>query len=116
MYLINGQLTAELTLDAALERLKLQLPALLQAPPRNEEVLDCAEAFVHWLHSADPNPLLDEEQRQALIAFCARQPLSLKPERELGDDPRSLRRIDYCDGPFESWDSARCWKACWRVM
>ena len=103
MYLINGQLTAELTLDAALERLKLQLPALLQAPPRNEEVLDCAEAFVHWLHSADPNPLLDEEQRQALIAFCARQPLSLKLERELGDDPRSLRRIDYCDGPFESW-------------
>lgn len=103
MYLINGQLTAELTLDAALERLKLQLPALLQAPPRNEEVLDCAEAFVHWLHSADPNPLLDEEQRQALIAFCARQPLSLKLERELGDDPRSLRRIDYCNGPFESW-------------
>ena len=40
MYLINGQLNAELTLDTALERLQAQLPALLDCPPRNEEVLD----------------------------------------------------------------------------
>ncbi|CAH0187702.1 acyl-CoA reductase [Pseudomonas brassicacearum] len=103
MYLINGQLNAELALDAALEHLQAQLPALLDQPPRSEEVFDCAEAFVQRLRTSDPVPMLDEEQRQALIAFCDRTHLSLKLERELGLTPRSLRRIDYCDGPFESW-------------
>ncbi|ALQ03854.1 MULTISPECIES: acyl-CoA reductase [Pseudomonas] len=103
MYLINGQLSAELTLDAALERLQAQLPALLDCPPRIEEVLDCADAFVQMLQMSDQNPMLDEEQRQALIAFCGRTHLGLKLERELGSAPRSLRRIDYGDGPFESW-------------
>ncbi|WP_431480987.1 acyl-CoA reductase [Pseudomonas thivervalensis] len=103
MYLINGQLSVELTLNAALERLQAQLPALLQAPPRSEEVLDCAQAFVHWLRTAAPDSLLDQDQRQALVAFCERQRLEFKLERELGTDARSLRRIDYGDGAFESW-------------
>ena len=103
MYLINGRLTAELTFDAALERLQAQLPALLEAPPRSEEVLGCAAAFVQWLPTAAAGPLLDEDQRQALVAFCGRPALELKLERELGADSRSLRRIDYSDGPFESW-------------
>ncbi|WP_434611234.1 long-chain-fatty-acyl-CoA reductase [Pseudomonas sp. D2-30] len=103
MYLINGQLNAGLPLDAALERLQAQLPVLLETPPRSEEVIDCAEAFAQWLRAADRSPLLDEDQRQALIAFCARKSLSFKLERELGVDARSLRRIDYCGGPFESW-------------
>lgn len=103
MYLINGQLNVELTLDAALERLQAQLPVLLQSPPRSEEVLDCAEAFVHWLRTAASDSLLAEDQRQALAAFCQRQQLELKLERELGTDARSLRRIDYGDGAFESW-------------
>ncbi len=103
MYLINGQLNAELALDAVLERLQAQLPALLNHPPRSEEVFDCAEAFVQMLRTSDPVPMLDEEQRQALMAFCDRKHLGLKLERELGLTPRSLRRIDYCDGPFESW-------------
>ncbi|KAB7487843.1 hypothetical protein F7Q97_30065, partial [Klebsiella michiganensis] len=77
MYLINGQLSAELTLDAALERLQAQLPALLDCPPRIEEVLDCADAFVQMLQMSDQNPMLDEEQRQALIAFCGRTHLGL---------------------------------------
>ena len=103
MYLINGRLTAELTFDAALERLQAQLPALLEAPPRSEEVLGCAAAFVQWLPTAAAGPLLDEDQRQALVAFCGRPALELKLERELGADSRSLRRIDYSDGSFESW-------------
>ncbi|WP_434563358.1 long-chain-fatty-acyl-CoA reductase [Pseudomonas sp. Z5-35] len=103
MYLVNGQLNAELPLEAILEQLQAQLPVLLDSPPRSEEVLDCAEAFVRTLQSSDQSPMLDEEQRQALIAFCDRKHLRLKLERELGLTPRSLRRIDYCDGPFESW-------------
>ncbi|MBC3372549.1 long-chain-fatty-acyl-CoA reductase [Pseudomonas sp. SWRI92] len=103
MYLINGQLSADLTLETALECLQAQLPALLDVPPRSEEVLDCAEAFVARLRTPGQQLMLDEGQRQALITFCDRKHLSLKLERELGASPRSLRRIDYGDGPFESW-------------
>ena len=102
MYLINGQLHASLTLDQALERLQAQLPALLASAPLSDSVLDCAEAFAQALR-AGRQAFLDEDQRQALIAFCGREQLSLKLARELGPDPRSLRRIDYSDGPFESW-------------
>lgn len=102
MYLINGQLHESLTLDQTLGRLQAQLPALLASAPSNDNVLDCAEAFAQWLR-AGREAFLDEEQRQALIAFCGREHLSLKLARELGPDPRSLRRIDYSDGPFESW-------------
>ncbi|UZE26326.1 long-chain-fatty-acyl-CoA reductase [Pseudomonas sp. B21-056] len=103
MYLINGQLLGSLTLDQALERLQAQLPALLAASPSSDNVLDCAEAFAQTLRAAGRDSFLDEDQRQALIAFCGREQLSVKLARELGPDPRSLRRIDYSDGPFESW-------------
>src|SRR5690349_15303276 len=102
MYLINGQLHGSLTLDQALDRLQAQLPALLASAPTNDSVLDCAEAFTQGLR-AGREAFIDEDQRQALIAFCGREHLSLKLARELGPDPRSLRRIDYSDGPFESW-------------
>ena len=103
MYLINGQLHENLFLDQVLERLQAQLPALLAAPPSIDSVLDCAEAFTQALRSAGQDCFLEEDQRQALVAFCARDHLSLKLARELGADPRSIRRIDYSDGPFESW-------------
>lgn len=102
MYLINGQLHEDLTLDQVLERLQPQLPTLLASAPHSDSVLDCAEAFAQKLREGQ-DTFLDEDQRQALIAFCERKHLSLKLARELGPDPRSLRRIDYCDGPFESW-------------
>ncbi|ROM73090.1 long-chain-fatty-acyl-CoA reductase [Pseudomonas brassicacearum] len=103
MYLINGLLHANLTFDQALDRLQAQLPALLASAPSSDRVLDCAEAFAQKLRCQGQVPILDEDQCQALIAFCERKHLSLKLERELGPDPRSLRRIDYRDGPFESW-------------
>ncbi|SEO32602.1 acyl-CoA reductase [Pseudomonas sp. NFACC39-1] len=103
MYLINGQLHADLPLDAALERLQTQLPGLLDVPPPSDSVLECAQAFAQMLRAPEQTPFLDDGQRQALIAFCERKHLSRKLERELGADARSLRRIDYSDGPFESW-------------
>ncbi|MCE0460566.1 acyl-CoA reductase [Pseudomonas uvaldensis] len=103
MYLINGQLHESLLLDPVLERLQAQLPALLAEPPSIDSVLDCADAFTQALRSAGQDCFLDEDQRQALIAFCTREHLSLKLTRELGAEPRSIRRIDYSDGPFESW-------------
>ncbi|MEL4169034.1 long-chain-fatty-acyl-CoA reductase [Pseudomonas sp. AF76] len=103
MYLINGQLHGELPLDETLQRLQARLPDLLASPPSSDSVLECAETFVEELRSAGRAPFLTEDQCQALIAFCSRDHLGVKLTRELGPSPRSIRRIDYSDGPFESW-------------
>jgi len=103
MYLINGKLHGDLPLDETLERLQARLPDLLASPPSSDSVLECAEAFARKLRSAGQDSFLAEDQRQALIAFCGREHLGVKLARELGPAPRSIRRIDYSDGPFESW-------------
>lgn len=103
MYLIHGQLHGELPLDETLQRLQAELPERLASPPSSDSVLACAEAFAQQLRTTGQASFLDEDQRQALIAFCGREHLSVKLLRELGPDPRSIRRIDYSDGPFESW-------------
>jgi phenylacetate-CoA ligase len=101
MYLINGELHADVDLDNALALLHLTLPQHLSAPLDSATVLTAAAQFAQQLHSAELP--LDEEQRQALIDFCQPHALQLKLERELGDQAESLRRIDYQQSRFERW-------------
>ncbi|WP_347900478.1 acyl-CoA reductase [Pseudomonas purpurea] len=103
MYLINGQLRDDLTLETALALLQPCLPQLLAYPPSHQTVLDCAERFAQRLMSADHDLTLDDDQRQGLIAFCQRSTLAAKLERELGTQPDSLRRFDYTQPHFERW-------------
>jgi phenylacetate-CoA ligase len=103
MYLINGQLHADYALDMALEQLHDALPHHLATPLHSSTVIEAAARFAERLCSGDSNVVLDEEQRQALIGFCQPQALQSKLERELGDQPGSLRRLDYTQARFENW-------------
>ena len=103
MYLINGQLRDDVTPESALDRLQKQLPRLLSAPIDSETVIETAACFATQLQSRSLNLPLDDDQCQGLIEFCQRSNLSTKLERELGAQPRSLRRIDYQQPHFESW-------------
>ncbi|AOJ10555.1 acyl-CoA reductase [Burkholderia mayonis] len=103
MYLIHGELRADMELDAALATLRARLTDTLAAPPDAEAVLSCAERFADALARADRHLLPDEAARAGLAAFCRREALQAKLERELGESPFSLRRPDYREAHFEAW-------------
>lgn len=103
MFLINGQLHAELTLDSALDTLHQSLPRLLMTPVDSDTVVAAAARFAEQLRAHELDVGLAEDQRLGLINFCSPDNLTQKLERELGMQPRSLRRIDYVQSRFESW-------------
>ncbi|MCU0070331.1 long-chain-fatty-acyl-CoA reductase [Pseudomonas koreensis] len=103
MYLINGNLHDTLTLDTALDRLYPDLPQRLSTTLDSATVLDAVGAFATRLQSPGLTLPLDTEKRQSLIEFCQPEALRRKLERELGEQPDSLRRIDYCQPRFERW-------------
>ncbi|WP_085611701.1 MULTISPECIES: aldehyde dehydrogenase family protein [unclassified Pseudomonas] len=101
MYLINGQLHPDYRLDAALEQLHLDLPQRLGTALQRGTVLDAVAVFSTRLH--DPDLPLEPEHRQSLIEFCQPDALQHKLQRELGEQPDALRRIDYRESHFERW-------------
>jgi phenylacetate-CoA ligase len=103
MYLIHGTLRDDCTLETALEQLRPQLPRLLNAPIDSATVIDAAARFILQLQAGRLDVPLDNDQRLGLVDFCQRENLVAKLERELGVQPRSLRRIDYRQACFESW-------------
>jgi len=103
MYLINGQLRDDVTLETALATLQKSLPQLLSEPIDSDTVIESAARFAEQLQSRSLDLPLDDEQVQALIEFCQPANLSQKLEHELGVQPRSLRRITYQQPRFESW-------------
>ncbi|WP_223486838.1 acyl-CoA reductase [Pseudomonas sp. A-RE-19] len=103
MYLINGQLRDDVSLESALDRLQKQLPRLLAAPIDSAIVIESAARFSARLQARSLDFPLDDDHCQGLIDFCQRNSLETKLERELGLQPRSLRRIDYQQPCFESW-------------
>ena len=103
MYLINGELRDDITLETALEQLHTQLPQRLNAPIDSDTVIDAAARFALQLQAGRLDVPLDNDQRLGLVDFCQRSHLTTKLERELGVQPRSLRRIDYRQACFESW-------------
>ncbi|TBN51181.1 aldehyde dehydrogenase family protein [Pseudomonas sp. BGI-2] len=103
MYLINGELRDDITLKAALEELHPQLPRLLNTPIDSDTVIDAAARFILQLQAGRLDVRLDNDQQSGLVDFCQRSNLRSKLERELGVQPRSLRRIDYRQACFESW-------------
>jgi phenylacetate-CoA ligase len=102
MYLINGQLSNPSSLDEALHGLYQDLPQQLSTPLCATTVINAAMQFAEKLHS-NTALTLDAEQRQALFDFCQADALRYKLARELGNQPTSLRRIDYRQSRFEGW-------------
>ena len=103
MYLINGHLHNDFTLDQALEHLDHDLVQHLSTPLESNTVMAAAARFAEQLRSPDYTSVLDAGQRQSLIAFCDPQALQVKLQRELGTQPESLRRINYRQACFECW-------------
>jgi len=103
MYLINGQLHDDCTLDVALQQLDLDLPQRLARALDTATVLGAAAIFAERLQDPDMAMPIEPEQRQALIGFCQPDALRRKLERELGEQPSSLRRLDYRQSRFERW-------------
>ncbi|CAI8790592.1 phenylacetate-CoA ligase [Pseudomonas sp. IT-P2] len=103
MYLINGQLHADCRLADALDQLNLDLPQRLGTALRRATVIDAVAAFATRLQDPDFNRHLDPDHRQSLIQFCQPEALNRKLTRELGEQPDTLRRIDYRQSRFERW-------------
>lgn len=103
MYLINGQLHDDCTLERALEQLYPDLPQRLARALDTATVLGAVATFAERLQDLHMTLPIDPEQRQSLIDFCQPDALRRKLERELGEQPGTLRRIDYRQSRFERW-------------
>ncbi len=100
---ITPPISTEPLAGQTIATLRERLPELLAHPHTAEQVLDCAQQFADYLSHLDDHPLFDPQTRQSLIAFCQREALETKLERELGKNAFSLRRFDYNQNRYESW-------------
>ncbi|CAM3408528.1 putative Long-chain-fatty-acyl-CoA reductase [Xenorhabdus nematophila ATCC 19061] len=100
---IDTRISAEQATEQKIANLRERLPELLAHPHSSEQVLACAQRFADYLSGLDKHPLFDAKAREALIAFCQRETLQTKLERELGQNAFSLRRFDYNENRYESW-------------
>lgn len=103
MYLAHGKIIPAAEADGVLASLQARLPSTLASAFDVELVLECAERFSAAVLHETPTLHLDAGARAALHAFCRRDALAAKLQRELGEAPFSLRRIDYRRPHFESW-------------
>ncbi|MCG3462936.1 AMP-binding protein [Xenorhabdus bovienii] len=103
MYLVNGEVISDLEPAAALVDLKNRLADALACPPTVQEVLDCAERFAISLKTMATDFALDAATISTLHHFCRRDALEEKLRHELGEQPFSLRRFDYTQPRFETW-------------
>ena len=103
MYLIQGKTYPSFTPDEALALLTSKLDSALSQPPRPEIVLTCAGLFIEQLKDCAFIPQLGPVYREEIRKFCQPEALRHKLEHELGDNPFSVRRINYREPQFEGW-------------
>ncbi|PHM62497.1 acyl-CoA reductase [Xenorhabdus ishibashii] len=101
--IMNNPMPSEQLAKQEIAKLRERLPDLLAHPHTSEQVLDCAQRFAEYLANLDEHPLFDVQTKGSLIAFCQREALEAKLERELGQNPFSLRRFDYNQNRYETW-------------
>ncbi|OCQ54548.1 Phenylacetate-coenzyme A ligase [Photorhabdus australis subsp. thailandensis] len=103
MYLINGEVITDLEPAAVLAELKSKLADTLACPPSVQQVLECAGRFADNLDTVAAKLGLDTATINTLRSFCHRDSLEAKLRHELGEQPFSLRRFDYTQPRFETW-------------
>lgn len=103
MYLIQGKTYPSFTPEEALTLLTSGLDSALSQPPRPETVLACAGRFIERLKDRTFLPRLGPAYREEVRKFCQPDALRQKLEHELGDNPFSVRRINYREPQFEGW-------------
>ncbi|EOY3723270.1 TPA: long-chain-fatty-acyl-CoA reductase [Klebsiella michiganensis] len=103
MYLIQGKTYSSFTPEEAIDILTSGLDSALSQPPRPETVLACAGRFIEQLKDHAFLPQLGPAYREEVRRFCQPDSLRQKLEHELGDNPFSVRRINYREPLFEGW-------------
>ncbi|QLP45691.1 acyl-CoA reductase [Klebsiella michiganensis] len=103
MYLIQGKTYSSFTPEEAIDILTSGLDSALSQPPRPETVLACAGRFIEQLKDHAFLPQLGPAYREEVRRFCQPDALRQKLEHELGDNPFSVRRINYREPLFEGW-------------
>ncbi|MFK8829447.1 acyl-CoA reductase [Klebsiella michiganensis] len=103
MYLIQGKTYSSFTPEEAIDILTSGLDSTLSQPPRPETVLACAGRFIEQLKDHAFLPQLGPAYREEVRRFCQPDALRQKLEHELGDNPFSVRRINYREPLFEGW-------------
>ncbi|OKP03675.1 acyl-CoA reductase [Xenorhabdus eapokensis] len=101
--IMNNPISSEQVAGQKIAKLRERLPELLAHPHTSEQVLNCAQRFAEYLSHLGEHPLFDAQTKGSLIAFCQREALEAKLERELGQNPFSLRRFDYNQNRYETW-------------
>ncbi|KLU17241.1 MULTISPECIES: acyl-CoA reductase [Xenorhabdus] len=100
---MNNPISSKQLAEQKIAQLRERLPDLLARPHTSEQVLDCAQRFAEYLVNLSEHPLFDAQTQRSLIAFCQREALEAKLERELGQNAFSLRRFDYNQNRYETW-------------
>lgn len=103
MYLIQGKTYSSFTPEEAIDILTSGLDSALSQPPRPETVFACAGRFIEQLKDQAFLPQLGPAYREEVRRFCQPDALRQKLEHELGDNPFSVRRINYREPLFEGW-------------
>ncbi|MBR7533945.1 long-chain-fatty-acyl-CoA reductase [Klebsiella michiganensis] len=103
MYLIQGKTYSSFTPEEAIDILTSGLDSALSQPPRPETVFACAGRFIEQLKDHAFLPQLGPAYREEVRRFCQPDALRQKLEHELGDNPFSVRRINYREPLFEGW-------------
>ncbi|HID1022506.1 acyl-CoA reductase [Klebsiella michiganensis] len=103
MYLIQGKTYSSFTPEEAIDILTSGLDSALSQPPRPETVFACAGRFIEQLKDRAFLPQLGPAYREEVRRFCQPDALRQKLEHELGENPFSVRRINYREPLFEGW-------------
>ena len=103
MYLIQGKTYSSFTPEEAIDILTSGLDSTLSQPPRPETVFACAGRFIEQLKDHAFLPQLGPAYREEVRRFCQPDALRQKLEHELGENPFSVRRINYREPLFEGW-------------
>ncbi|HDY3607689.1 acyl-CoA reductase [Klebsiella michiganensis] len=103
MYLIQGKTYSSFTPEEAIDILTSGLDSALSQPPRPETVFACAGRFIEQLKDHAFLPQLGPAYREEVRRFCQPDALRQKLEHELGENPFSVRRINYREPLFEGW-------------
>lgn len=101
------QLTGQ-ALATALHNARAPLLRALAEPLPLALLLACVARLAHKLRQHQLAVPLSPQQRMQLLAYCEPDLLQQKLDRELGEDPFCLRRINYREPRFEAWRALGC--------
>lgn len=103
MYLLNGTIHPAFNPADVVDYLLKDVDQTLTQPFPIDALFQCCDLFVANLDECADELVLSQAQCDEIKNFCNPASLREKLQRELGESPRSLRRINYRQSHFENW-------------